>query len=52
MIDKKPFRIGFEALRLLFNHLVKNEPLPLHYDIYPKVILQTNSLLYLNSEEK
>ncbi len=52
VIDKKPFRIGFEALRLLFNHLVKNEPLPLNYPIYPKVILQTNSLLYLNSEEK
>lgn len=46
VIDKKPFSVGYEALKLLFNNIVKNEKLPVRQNIIPRIIIQSNSHVY------
>lgn len=46
VIDKKPFSVGYQALKLLFNNIVKNEKLPVRYSVLPRIIIQSNSHVY------
>ena len=46
VIDKKPFSVGYQALKLLFNNIVKNEKLPVRYSVLPRIIIQSNSYVY------
>ena len=42
VIDKRPFTLGYFGLQTLFDHVVKNEPLPPVVEIPPRVILRAN----------
>lgn len=46
VIDKKPFSVGYKALNLLFNNIVKNEKMPVRQSIIPRIIIQSNSYVY------
>lgn len=43
VLDKRPAKIGYMALDLLLNQLVKGKPLPERYLVPPRVILRSNS---------
>ena len=51
IIDKRPEQIGYMGLQLLFNALVKNDPLPTVHRITPRVILRANSDAYYVKRE-
>lgn len=46
VIDKDPLTIGYQALNLLFDHLVTNSPLPKQYHVTPHIVLRTNKSVY------
>lgn len=53
VIDKRPELIGYDALRLIFANLVKNEELPISHKVTPRIILRANSeKCYLTKEEE
>ncbi len=51
VISKRPYTVGYRAIELLFNHLLKNESLPSEEIITPRVILQSNSDVYIARKE-
>lgn len=51
VIDKRPFSIGYQALNRLFDHVVKNEPLPEVVNITPRIILRANCDAYFNRKD-
>lgn len=51
VIDKRPHRMGYYALKILFDHIVKNEAFPEKYEVVPRIILHANSTAYLKKEE-
>ncbi len=51
VIGKRPEQIGYKALQLLFNALVKHEPLPTIHRVTPRIILRANSDIYYIEKE-
>ncbi len=51
VIDKRPEQIGYKALQLLFNALVKKEELPTIHRVTPRIILRANSDIYFIEKE-
>lgn len=52
VIHKRPEKIGFHALHLAVQHLVRNQPLPERYQITPRIILRANSDTYFYKEKE
>lgn len=50
VIDKRPYATGYCALKLMFDRVIKNEPLPASMPIMPRVILNANSSAYYRKE--
>lgn len=42
VVNKCPHTIGYQALQLLFDRVLKNEVLPRHYRVMPLIVLQAN----------
>lgn len=51
VIDKRPEQIGYKALQLLFNALVRGDALPTTYRVTPRIILRANSDIYYVEKE-
>lgn len=48
LIYKSPFMIGYEALKLLFNYLIRGEDIPEIMYITPQIILESNANINLH----
>lgn len=42
VVNKCPHTIGYQALQMLFNRVVKNESLPKQYRVIPLIVMQAN----------
>ena len=51
VIDKRPEHIGYKALQLMINTLVRGEPLPDIHRVTPRIILRANSDKYFVEKE-
>ncbi len=51
VIDKHPEQIGYKALQLLMNSLIRSEPLPAVHQVTPRIILRANSDIYYEEKE-
>jgi LacI family transcriptional regulator len=49
LIYKNPFRIGYESLKILFNHVLKGDEVKKRYNITPKIILESNAQFLADS---
>lgn len=52
VIDKRPEKIGYLALRLMMEHLAKNVPLQAVYRVTPRIVLRANSNMYYKHKEE
>ncbi|NLK74748.1 MAG: LacI family transcriptional regulator [Clostridiales bacterium] len=49
IIYKNPFLIGYEALKILFNHVLKGQEAKKQYNITPRIILESNVTVLADS---
>lgn len=49
IIYKNPFLLGYEALKILFNHVLKGEEVKKQYNMTPKIILESNATVLADS---
>lgn len=51
VIDKRPEKIGYKAVHLLCNALLRKEQLPATYRVEPRIVLQSSSDIYYLDKE-
>lgn len=49
IIYKNPFLIGYESLKILFNHVLKGQEVKRQYNITPRIILESNVTVLADS---
>lgn len=46
VIDKRPAKMGYLAVRYLFDYLTRNVPMQSVYEVTPRIVLRANSKIY------